>query len=646
MQLLTILLCFSLLAGSSPAPQRHADKGRPSLVIRGGFLFDSEAGRRRPLGQLWIGDGRVLAEKGLDDPIPEGTALVEAEGMTVLPGLFDLHCHLAVDGGPMNAPLPSRPRLNLASQLACGVTSVVDLHAGDGIFDLREESHDDPGLARLFVAGAAFTTPGGHGTQFGIPANTVTTPAEVQERFDRLLAHRPDVIKGILEHGGWAGIPELPTLSADLLGALGGRARQAGLPFFCHIWSLEEARTAVQCGATALAHGVFLGEVDQALLDSMKRAGTAYIPTLAVVLGAGEAAGGAAPFTHPLTREALCTDLYQALTDPELPSNSGATWAGAFAKESRAGALTNLRRIFEAGIPVGLGTDAGNPLTPHGPAALHELELYVEAGLTPAQALQCGTLRSAQILGVGEEFGSLSPGKIADDVLVRRDPTAEIARIWEVEQVFKAGRPFDASAIHEANLALREPVQRLVAGESVGEEIDGFDDTDLYSDWGGEWQVLTDSVAGGKSTGNLESSAEGGEGTLTLHGKVLEGFRWGAWSGMTLDWSAGRRRLVDASAFTGLRLRVRGTPRPYTLAVHRAAVKDYNLFVVPLEVGEQWAQIEIPFDSLKQIGFGKSVSWSADDLLGLSIDARNNPFKGESVFGEFTLEVDSIALYR
>jgi imidazolonepropionase-like amidohydrolase len=611
----------------------------PTLVVRGGHLFDAETATRRPLGQLWVAGERVLGEKPADAAIPKGVAVLDAEGATVLPGLFDLHAHVAAPGGAMGQFLMLPPAHNLASHLYCGVTNVVDLHSEpSSIFPVRVVSRGDASLARLYAAGAIFTAPGGHGTQFGIEANVVTTKAEVGQRLDALMAHRPDVIKGVLEHGGWGGLPVMPTLSDELVFELGRRANEANVPFFCHVWSLEEARSAVRAGADALAHGVYSAPVTDELLAEMKAAGTAYVPTLSVVAGPIALANKTPIYGAELVRDALHPDVVASLND--LGNESG-SWAQAMSGLDVSVYLANLKRVYDAGIPVGVGTDAGNPLTPHGPAVLEEIALFVQAGLTPAQALVCATLGSARILRVDAEFGSLVPGKVADLVVVAGDPTADVAALWNVRAVVKSGALVDREAHRAAMQALRVDATTRVIGVDVLPEIDGFDDGDLACPWGGTWGVSADNLAGGNSTGEVFVR----DGNLLLAGALEEGFQYGGWCSAAVDWSAGRKQLVDATGFTGIRLRVRGTPRPYTLTVNRAAVTGFDGFDAEIEITEEWREIEVPFSALRQGGFGRAIEWAADDLWGISLDARNNPFGGEVVYGLFEAEIDWITVF-
>jgi imidazolonepropionase-like amidohydrolase len=602
-------------------------------------VFDPEKLELRPAADLWIAGERVLGEKALGTERPEGVPSIDAAGCTLVPGLFDLHVHIIVPGGGMEAAMLLPPETNLRSHLYCGVLNAVDLHAHQGtIFALRKRSREEPDLARLFAAGAAFTVPEGHGTQFGIPANAVTSAEEVGKLFDELLAEKPDVIKAILEHGGWSMLPEMPTLDEPLYAAIAERAKRAGVPLFTHVWSAEEAELAAAHGTRALAHGVFVGAVEPELAATMKAKGVAYIPTLSVVVAGKRSAEGKKPYD-----EALCLAL-----DPEIrtsvTSGGSSTWAtmGAIGGGEKQH-FANLKALSDAGVEIGAGTDAGNPLTPHGPALIAELALYVEAGLSPAQALRAATLSAAKILGVDKDQGSLEPGKLADIVVVRGEPTRSIADLAKVEHVVKAGTPVDRAAIVKKNDRVPIAASKKRAGSELSGRIDGFDDGDASSDWGGAWMVITDQVTGqGKSTGEIQMA----DGTLRMKGSVAQGFPWGAWSSAVLMVDPMRKETIDATGFEGVRLRIRGTDRTYSLTVPRAAVKDYNDFLGDLAVTPEWTTVEIPFAKLRQRGIpgAKVMPWASDDLVGVQIDAVC-PF-GATDYGDFEFEVDWIELYK
>jgi hypothetical protein len=376
----------------------------------------------------------------------------------------------------------------------------------------------------------------------------------------------------------------------------------------------------------------------------MRESGTAYVPTLSVVIAGVRGRAGRSLYLRPIVGEGLRAELAEALRGEEPNTKGSAVGFGTkgIGESNERLALENLKRVVEAGLEIGRGTDAGNAWVPPGAAALAELTLYVEAGLTPARALAAATLGSAKILGVADRLGTLETGKLADLVVFEGDPTVAIDDVWTIRHVVKAGRPVDREALRGGAAAPVEPPSTvLVAGDALPAEVDAFDDGDLDSAWGGTWTSWSDSVApGGASTATVALAEADGAKVLRLEGAIREGFQWGAWAGATIAWGdAGS--VVDAARYRGFRLRVRGTPRTYTFTVQRAAVTDYNVFSTLLPVVEDWSEVEIPFSSLRQIGFGRPVDWAANDFTGLTIDARNVTGSAEKL-GDFRVEIDWI----
>jgi hypothetical protein len=286
-------------------------------------------------------------------------------------------------------------------------------------------------------------------------------------------------------------------------------------------------------------------------------------------------------------------------------------------------------------VPIGLGTDAGNPLVPHGPGVMVELELYVAAGLTPGAALHAATLGSAAVLGVADRFGSLEPGKVADLVLVAGDPTARIADVWQVRDVVKAGRRVDRAAMRERNRVRALPPEVVTVRSAAGSA------TAPAFPFGGRWEVSTDAVAGGKSTAALVPTHGS---VLHVRGEIVAGFAWGPWAGATTLWHPDRRRLVDASACTGVRLRLRGTSRALTVTLQCAAVKDANVFIATIEPTAELRDVEIPFTALKQLGYGKKVAWTGADMTGIALEFRCAPMV-KPALGAVELEVAAVEFY-
>ncbi len=638
MQRALLLVPAAALAFATLLPSGTTIAPPVTRVIRGGTLFDSESGTTRPLGQLLIAGERIAGFAPLDAPLQDGAELIEADGCTLLPGLFDLHAHLMVAGGAMSDRAVPDPELNLATHAAFGVLHVADLHnQPDFVFALRERAAANPGMARVLAAGAAFTVPGGHCTQFGFDANVIKVPADVDTRFEKLLASKPDVVKAVVEHGGWSTLPVMPTLDEPTLKLISERARRAQVPLFCHVWTLAEAKQAVRAGANALVHGVFVGAVDDELVGMMKERAVAYVPTLAVVVGARRVSAGRSPYARERIADLLSLHLIETLNDPAATS-----WVANWKEADDALFLRNLAALHAAGIRCATGTDAGNPLTPHGPGLLVEIGLFVEAGFTPAQALQSATIEAARVVGRDRDFGSLAAGKVADVVVVRGDPTRDLDALWRIEGVLKAGQPVDRAALRERQLApSRGPrVRRL--GRDVEPTLDDFDDGDLGSRWGGEFVATGDAmIPGGKSSATVEAVESGGSGALLVKAEVAAGSPYGAFAGATLAWDPLKPDWIDLADAKSVVLRVRGTPRTWTLTLDRAAISDYDVFYATLEVTDEWREVRVPLDTFRQVGFGAKVERQWGDVTGLTLTARVAS-GAKTGFGACELEVDAI----
>ena len=113
-------------------------------------------------------------------------------------------------------------------------------------------------------------------------------------------------------------------------------------------------------------------------------------------------------------------------------------------------ARANLRRVWDAGITVAMGTDAGNIGTLHGPSVFRELRMMVQAGLTPLEALRSATTNGAKAMGLEREVGTVAPGMLADLVIVDSDPLADIGNLSRVHRVVRNGRVLDPERLIES----------------------------------------------------------------------------------------------------------------------------------------------------------------------------------------------------
>jgi imidazolonepropionase-like amidohydrolase len=229
--------------------------------------------------------------------------------------------------------------------------------------------------------------------------------------------------------------------------AAGDEARRAGVPLIVHATGLREARVAVEAGAHLLVHGVGDREVDDEFVKAALAQGTLYCPTLTVMGGyqrlAEAISDGRVPEADDpngcldawtLEKLAASAELGGDRFAPEMLEGRRRM----LSEQERIGAA-NLARLATAGVPVVMGTDAGNPLTLHGPSVYAELEAMAAAGMLPEQVLVAATRNAARAMGREADLGTVEPGKVADFLLLTADPTESVSAFRRIEQVVRGG---------------------------------------------------------------------------------------------------------------------------------------------------------------------------------------------------------------
>jgi imidazolonepropionase-like amidohydrolase len=353
-----------------------------SVLIRHARVFDGA--RMLPPSDVAVREGRISAI-GPDLPLPGGATLIDAAGKTLLPGLIDAHVHVTSPD-------------DLKTAIACGVTTCLDMFTIQTMAaSLRAEqaATGAPDRTDLLSAGTLATAPGGHGTEYGVPIPTLSTPEEAQAFVDARLAEGSDYIKIVKDDGSAFGF-QRPTFDAATLTALVRAAHTRRRLAVVHIATVQDVREALEAGADVITH-IPAGPPDPKLARAAAARPVYWCPTLAVI------AQGCADLT------AVCE--------------------------------TNLRWVRElktAGVSILAGTDAPNPPAAHG-AGLHtELEFLVKAGLTPAEALAAATSQPAAAFRLGDR-GRIASGLRADLLLVEGDPSVDIRATRNVVSVWKQG---------------------------------------------------------------------------------------------------------------------------------------------------------------------------------------------------------------
>ncbi len=423
------LVVIPFLGCSSQGPTPAADIEPPTLVIRGVRVFDGE--KLLAASTVLLRNDRILAI-GDEAPVTEGVEVLEREGCTLRPGLIDAHTHIAYER-------------HLQQALAFGVTTELDLYTFLPL-ELRAQLREDlesgrrTDLADFRMATTPVTSPGGLGVFFNPEIPTLADAAGAQAFVDARVAEGADYIK-IMYDDGQAFGRDIPNLTDEMLVAAVQAARARGKLAVAHVTSRHGASAAVEASAHGLAH-VFADEPpDEALSRKTAERGMFLIATLTTLQGSFEGPSGAelasderfVPYLHSSARENL-----------RQSSSLAGRVLGSFEI-----ALETVRRFHEAGVVVSAGTDAPNPGTAHGISMHRELELLVRAGLTPTEALAAGTSHPADRFGL-DDRGRIAPGKRADLLLVRGDPTTDILATREIVAIIRGGVLVDREALADA----------------------------------------------------------------------------------------------------------------------------------------------------------------------------------------------------
>jgi len=373
--------------------------------------------------QVFIGDGRILESAGVmveNDRIiqvkkgelrDKDAETISLEGCTLLPGFIDCHVHLLMDmafdtfGILLNTPDPMvmlKAAKFANDTLLAGITSVRDLGGKNGI-DLLLRDAIKAGMVpgpRMQACGRMICMTGGTGWQLGREADG---PDEIRKAVREELKSGVDVMKimatgGILTAGTEPGSSQF---TEEEMRAGIEEAHKAGRKTSTHAQGTEGIKNAVRAGIDSIEHGFYL---DDEAVDLMKNRGVAFLPTLAIYKSGVRAL--AAGFPQPMIDEYL---------------------------KMRPDHYQSVKMAHEAGITIGLGTDAGTAFNVHG-ENLVELKYLVEMGLSPMEALQAGTLTGAEILGVDESLGSIEEGKLADLVVVEGSPMDDVELLLDKDR--------------------------------------------------------------------------------------------------------------------------------------------------------------------------------------------------------------------
>jgi imidazolonepropionase-like amidohydrolase len=399
-------------------------------------------------------------------PVPTGFTVIDGTGKWVIPGLIDGHVHFfqsgnlytRPDAADFNSTMPyakevarNKSRLSATFKvwLASGVTGVVDVGGPFWNFDVRDQARATDAAPRVAVAGPLISMVDDPKLDLGDPPIVkIASPDAAREMVKQQLVRHPDYIKVWFIHQPG---DDLAAQTA-IVKAAADAAHAAGVPLAVHATELDVAKAALRAGADYLVHSVGDAPIDDEFISLMKQNRALYCPTLFVRLG----------YQYALSNTWRATEAETRLADPEIlkamsdldriPKDLIPQRVMKAIEQKKIPQLSpleaaNLQRVWGAGIPVVMGTDAGNIGTLHGPSVFREMALMHEAGLTSLQLLRSATSNGARALRLQSEVGAIAPGKLADLVILDADPIADLSNLSHAYRVIKDGKVFDPVAL-------------------------------------------------------------------------------------------------------------------------------------------------------------------------------------------------------
>ena len=425
-----------LLVAAACGPAPDGDAGSPGeLAVTNAVIIDGLGGEPVPNGVVVVRDGRIVAAGPASDvSVPDGATIMDAGGGAVMPGLADMHVHM-VGGwdGVSTDMLGYRRYLN--ALLHAGVTTVLDVgNVLPFIQQIRAEVDAGriPG-PRIHMVGPLVDGP----VPIWPPITYATSEASgMRTHAAQLAAAGVDALKG------YAG------LDTEMVDSLVRAGADHGLPVVVDLGTRGDYATAVESGVAARAHapsGPFTDEE----IAAMVRNGTATITTLAVLESfARRRLQDLAFLDHPLIASTTAPWFLDALRAHATRSLTEAEAERAAAIEERLmAAMANVKQLHDAGVLLVAGTDAPYPGVFQGEGVHRELELLVEAGLTPLQAITAATRNAAILMRAQDEWGSIAPGMAADLLVVRGNPAEDIGATRDIVAVIQGGVVLDRAQL-------------------------------------------------------------------------------------------------------------------------------------------------------------------------------------------------------
>jgi len=433
------------------------------IVLKGATIYDGN-GNRYPNGVVVIDSGKIVSVGGEDIPVPDGAEVKDVSGKFITPGLIDAHVHFfqtgffdaRPDALDLRDSLPysetyeyqkDHPERYYEAYLRSGVTAVYDVGGFDWSVAFQQSAENNPDAPHVAAAGRLITpAPEERIAIFNLPDDPVMVHLLSEEIGRQTVDHNTSL--GSTGIKIW-GMTANDTSFMRMMNAIADEINELGNKLIVHATNLEGAKAALMLGARMLVHSVEDQGVDDEFIRMAKENETVLTPTLVVVggyyntykavLGEGFHINDPNNVVDVKTRDLLKrAHDFAGLVDTAQLRQRLEGMARSLARRDSVMAL-NLRKLFDAGVLLAVGTDAGNPGTLHGISIYDEMEKMQAFGIPAGQLIVMATKNGALAMDRQDDLGTLEPGKKADLILLDKDPGKDISNMRSITHFMREG---------------------------------------------------------------------------------------------------------------------------------------------------------------------------------------------------------------